>query len=416
MPRTADVAVVGDGVIGASIACHLAAAGVDVAWFRHGLPDRSATRNSAAQVRVHQSDPHDARMTAASLETFERWPEAVGGNCGFQRTGFAFLVGEEYTSVVSRTVAEVASLGVETSVLCPADLAALYPVLDLAGVGVAAYEPRGGFADPVRTTEALADRALSLGAVAVPAPSGARLCRDGDRVTGAAADGETVSAGEVVVAAGVGSGPLCANAGIRLDAGSPGEDGSRGEDGSPGEDGSRGDDCRPGLPVTARRVAWAVADVSGLPGADRLCMVIDDISGTYFRPAGEGRLLFRIPLDGVADAGAPSDGSASLAEAHDRLERRLPGAALAPICATAVAQEAYTRDGRALIGRSSRYPGLYLATGFSGGGFKMAPAVGRFVATDLTAGATTPTELAPYRPDRFTVGSPTPVVKRYRHM
>lgn len=392
MPRTADVAVVGDGVIGASIACYLAAAGVDVAWFRHGLSGRSATRNSAAQVRVHHSDPHDARMAAASLETFERWPEAVGGNCGFQRTGFAFLAGEEYSSVVSRTVAEVASLGVETSALCPADLAGLHPVLDLAGVGVAAYEPRGGFADPVRTTEALADRAISLGAVPVPAPSGARLCRSGDRVTGAAADGETVSASEVVVAAGVESGPLCAAAGIRLDANGPGED------------------CRPGLPVTPKRVAWAVADVSGLPGADRLCMVIDDVYGTYFRPAGAGRLLFRIPPDGEVVGPSP------LADAQDRLAGRLPGAALAPVCATAAAQEAYTRDGRALIGRTSRYPGLYLATGFSGGGFKMAPAVGRFVTTDLTAGAAAPTELAPYRPDRFTLGSPTPVVQRYRHM
>ncbi|HCA84236.1 MAG TPA: hypothetical protein DEQ61_01215, partial [Streptomyces sp.] len=166
MAGTADVAVIGDGVAGASVAYHLAAAGADVALLsRGGGFECSATRHSAGQVRMHHSDPHDARLAALSMETFEHWAEIVGGDCGFRRTGFAFLVGEEEAATLSRTVAELAALGVETARLTPGELAARQPALALDGVRAVAYEPRSGYADPVRTAAALTDRACALGAV-----------------------------------------------------------------------------------------------------------------------------------------------------------------------------------------------------------------------------------------------------------
>jgi sarcosine oxidase, subunit beta len=380
MSRTADVAVIGDGVVGASIAYHLAAAGVNVALLRgNGAFERGATANSAGQIRLHHSDPHESGLAALSLETFARWPESVGGDCGFRRTGFAFLVDEAYTGALAETVATLTSLGADAEVRSPAEFATWQPAMSLAGVAAVGYEPDSGYADPVLTTTALIDRAATLGATVLGHRHGAQLVRTSDRISGAIVDGERVWAGQVVLAAGIASLGLSAAIGIAL-------------------------------PLSARQFGWALADTSAMPGADRLCMVIDDVAGMYFRPAGPDRLLFRIPLDAGGAAGDPD----RLAEARARLAPRLPGLRTAPVLGTAEATEACTPDGRALIGPVTEHPGLYVATGFNGGGFKTAPAVGRFVAAALLSG-TEPTELKPYRPDRFTDGSAAPATRRYRH-
>ncbi|MGP8303036.1 NAD(P)/FAD-dependent oxidoreductase [Streptomyces inhibens] len=399
MPRTADVAVIGDGVIGASIAYHLAAAGAEVALLaRSGGFRPSATRQSAGQIRMHHSDPHDARLAALGLETFERWAEIIGGDCGFRRTGFAFLVDEEHSGVLARTVSELKGLGVETTVLAPDELADEQPALNLDGVAAVAYEPRSGYADPVRTAMALTERACDHGAEVLTGSGGAQLHRTGDRFTGVVLDGGVVNAEHIVVAAGVGSAALCAAASVGL--------------------GAADDTGAPGALVHSKEVGWAVAKTSTIPGAASLCMVIDDIAGTYFRPDGSGQVLFRVPLNGSE---APADDtriplrSAEVAAARALAAPRLRGLATAEVTTAARAAEAYTSDGRALIGPLARHPGLYLATGFNGGGFKAAPAVGRAVAAELLSGVVRP-ELDPYRPDRFTAGQPEPIIQRYRNM
>lgn len=402
MDGTADVAVVGDGVVGASIAYHLAAAGAQVALLtRGGGFERSATRHSAGQVRMHHSDPHDARLAALSMETFEHWPEIVGGDCGFRRTGFAFLVDDAHTGTLARTVAELVGLGVETSVLTPGELAGRYPALRLDGVHGVAYEPRSGYADSDRTVSALIDRARALGTVLHRGISGAELRIRGSRITGVALDGERISAGQVVIAAGAGSAELCAAAGIRL-----------------GPTDGGGPPQPAGLPVHTRDVGWAVADTTRIPGAASLCMVIDDTVGTYFRPDGQGHVLFRLPLNGqelCADTPNIAPRSSVIDDGRALAAHRLPGITTAPVTRASWASEVYTPDGRALIGPVARHPGLYLATAFNGGGFKTAPAVGRAVAAELVEEAQRP-ELAVYRPDRFAARQLSPIIPRYRHM
>lgn len=416
---TADAAVIGDGVVGASVACHLAAAGASVVLLSRGDGyARSATSGSAGQIRMHHGDPDDARLAALSADTFAHWAEAVGGDCGFRRTGFAFLVDEEYAPVAARTVTALRALGVDTDLCAPAELAAHQPDLDLREVAAVAYEPGAGHADPDRTTRALLDRVRALGGRIHTgrSGSGAALRRDGDRVVGATLDGVAVSAGCVVVAAGAGSAAVCAAAGVGLEV-----------DGRGRESG-----------FTSNRYGWAVADTSALPGGGPACMVIDDLAGTYFRPDGPGRVLFRVPLPSTGGGTGGGEGTGGqdyrgeseagqldgpggpltperLAEGRRLAARRLPGIAAAPVLRTGWAREACTADGRALIGPVPHHPGLYLATAFNGGGFKSAPAVGAAVAAELVSGGERP-ELAPYRPARFATGHPGTPTRRYRHM
>jgi glycine/D-amino acid oxidase-like deaminating enzyme len=131
-------------------------------------------------------------------------------------------------------------------------------------------------------------------------------------------------------------------------------------------------------------------------------MVIDDVLGAYFRPMSPVEVLFGV---------RPGE---SATEAAARIGDRMPAMRTARVAMGATAREAYTPDRHALIGRAGP-DGLYLATGFSGGGFKVAPAVGAAVATEVCTGRTA-AELRPYRPDRFERREPIRPVFAYRNM
>ncbi len=93
--KVAEVIVVGAGVVGASVAFHLAERGVDTLLLdREGLAAGSTAR-SGALIRAHYPTALEAELAWESLtEYFEPWGDRVGGGCGFTRTGFAYLVWE----------------------------------------------------------------------------------------------------------------------------------------------------------------------------------------------------------------------------------------------------------------------------------------------------------------------------------
>src|SRR6266536_235835 len=165
MVRTYDAIVIGAGVIGASIAFHLARAGIGrVAIVERRTVCSGNTRKSGAIVRMHYTNDAEARLALASLPYFQRWSEQVGGDCGFRPTGFAILVGPENVERLQRNVRRLRALGVDTFALGPEDLRAVMPSIETAGVAAAAYEPTSGYADAVATTRSLVVAAVDRGA------------------------------------------------------------------------------------------------------------------------------------------------------------------------------------------------------------------------------------------------------------
>jgi len=374
---TADVVVVGAGVVGASIAYHLASAGARViVQERDDIAASGATASSAGQVRLFHPDPADADLAMRSLPTFAHWADVIGGDCGFRRTGFAFLAGADRRADLMAAVARLTSLGVDTQLLPVEQYAATHPSLRLDGVGAVVYEAASGYADPARTVRSLLAGAVRHGAVVRPGDAARSLIRTGaGKVAGIRTARSAVSAPIVVVATGV-----------------------------------HANDLLPApvtLPLQARPVGWCITDAAAVPGADRLNVTIDDTLGTYFRPAGPGRVLTRIALTAALhNAGQVTATDltrvppAVLASALRLLARRLPAIETVPVLAVRSALEAYTPDGRPAIGPVEEIPGLYLAVGLSGGGFKSAPATGLAVAAELLLGETRE-EFARYRPARF---------------
>jgi len=365
--RRFDAVIVGGGIIGAGIAFALARRGMrDILVCEQGrVPGLGATTRSGGLVRMHHTARCEIDLAAAGLRTFQRWAEVVGGDCGYRPTGFAVLTDPRHEDSVDANVAAVVGAGGRSYRLTPARLAELHPALRVDGSVIVAYEPDGGYVDPATATTAL----LAASGVRVYEGVGVEaVITDGDRVSGVQTTFGPVSADSVILAGGAWTAKLAGSAGIDA-------------------------------PVTPRRIGIARA-ATGL-GAGATCVVIDDTTGAYFRPAEAGSVYFGVPSAPDVD---PHSHPAPLTEqeitaAVAVTSGRMPALAGAPVEGARAGLDGYTPDKRPIIGPAGP-DGCYLAVGFSGGGVKMAPAVGELVAAEVT-GAGAQELLEPFRLDRF---------------
>jgi len=378
MAEGASVVVVGGGVMGCSIAFHLAERGVDVLVLERGTVCSGMTARSGALVRMHYTNEPEARMALTGLGYFQNWKERVGGWCGFTVTGAAILVGPGERERLERNVAMLRRVGVDTEAVTPEDLAAEHPELDLAGVEMAAVEPGSGYADPVATTFAFASRAVDLGARIGQGVAVRGLAVAGDRVVGVDTDDGRVGADAVVLACGPWVDPLARTAGFEL-----------------------------GITPERSQIAFFRR-----PGAARRHpVVIDGVLGTYFRPhGGELTLLgveagHHIEVEAIDRVVEGYDHEVTAA-ALGRLAGRVPAFAGSPFARGHRGVYDTSADSRAVLDAAPGVAGLFVAGGFSGTGFKKSPAVGTCMAELVTQGRATTVDLHPFRLGRFAEGDP----------
>src|SRR5216117_3198149 len=264
MVDTADVVVIGGGVIGTSIACALASSGVRrVTLLEKGALASGASGRSSALVRMHYTNEWDARLAWASFPVFKHWAELMGGPAVFSHTGFVNVVGPAYADNLRLNVEMLQGLGVNTTALTGAELKELQPFLNVDDIGAAAYEPDSGYANPAETVEGFRRRAAELGARVLQWTSVTRVIRQESRVIGVETSAERIDAGSVIVAAGAWSRRLCTEFGLDL----------------------------PARPKAIDTVA-----VSRPPELAKGHMVfIDNVQGNYFRPEGGGLTLVGVP-------------------------------------------------------------------------------------------------------------------------
>ena len=378
MAAGATVVVVGGGVMGCSIAFHLAEHGVEVLVLERGTVCSGMSARSGALVRMHYTNQPEASMALASLAYFQRWRERVGGWCGFTVTGAAVLVGPGEGERLRRNVAMLRRLGVDTEAVTPADLGADHPELDLDGVELAAVEPGSGYADPVATTFAFASRAVDLGARIGQGVAVRALAVAGDRVVGVDTDDGRVGADAVVLACGPWVDPLARTAGFEL-----------------------------GITPERSQVAFFRRPEA----ARRHPVVIDGVLGTYFRPHGGTLSLLGVeaghPL-GVEAIDREVEGydHRVVAPALGRLAGRVPAFAGAPFARGHRGVYDTSPDSRAVLDAAPGVAGLFVAGGFSGTGFKKSPAVGACMAELVTQGEATTVDIHPFRIGRFAEGDP----------
>jgi len=324
----ASVVIVGGGVIGLSIAFHLAEAGVeDVVLVERDELGSGSTSKGAGGVRAMFSDELNVRIALRSLAAWAAFGERPGWEIDLNRVGYLFLLDRDAdVTAFERSVEMQNRLGVPSRIVSVDEAHALSPLAGLDGVLAGAFCPLGGHATPEGAVQGYASAARANGVrIQTHAP-----------LTGL----EDIDAPCLICAAGPWSQAIGQMVGIDL-------------------------------PVTPqrRRIAFT-GPIGDLPEA--IPMTIDFSTGLYFHREGPG-LLF-----GTSDVCDTQD--EWLERAVPVLHRRAPTLIDAPLAGGWRGDYEMTPDHNALIGEADAAPGRFLyATGFSGHGFQQAPAVGEIV-------------------------------------
>lgn len=377
----ADVVIVGGGVHGTSLAFQLARRGVDVAVVERSTVGAGATGRSSGFVRMHYDLLVESRLARASLAVFEDWAGVVGaGDAGFVRTGFVQIVPPAEADNLRANVAAQRAIGIDTTVIGPDDVARLAPGIVTDDVVAAAHEPGSGYADPTGTAAGFLAAARRDGARYLGGRRVTGLIVEGGRVRGVETEAGRVLGGIVVIAAGAWSAELAATAGVTV----------------PVEP-WRHDTAYFGRPEGV---------TSPLP------VVIDHAQELYFRPEGPELVLVGLETGNVI-GGSPdrpmAEFSGTTVEAMiERVCRRLPWMGGGTFRTAHGGQDGISPDQRAILGPvgSAGPDGLWLACGFSGSGFKIAPAVGACLAEWIVDGAPSTVDIRPFALDRFAAGRP----------
>ncbi|HLZ23936.1 MAG TPA: FAD-binding oxidoreductase [Ktedonobacterales bacterium] len=382
MIETADVVVVGGGVVGASTAFHLAQGGAarvvvcERRWVAAG-----ATGKSGALVRTHYTNAPEARLAQASLPYFHNWSDLVGrGDCGFLKCGMARLVASESIPKLEANVDMLERVGVNTQLIGPRELRELAPLWRVDDVVAAAWEPDSGCADPVATAHGFFEAARTLGTDVRLRTEVRSIDVAHGRVAGVQTTHGSIETHTVVVAGGVWSLPLLRDLGI---------------------------DVRL-MPVRVQVALFRRPPQLG--GPHPVC--IDGINDLWLRPEGPG---WSSTLVGAASRRSPLDDADALdegvdaeyvARARDELAKRMPDLADSPMRGGWAGAITLTEDGKPIIDRHPTIDGLFVFTGDSGSSFKTAPAIGRIFAEWIIDGYPSVLDPRPFRMQRFAEGEP----------
>ncbi len=376
MGKTYDVIIIGGGITGASTAYHLKALGVNnVLLLERHRAGAGGTGKSAAIVRQHYSTPLMTRLTIDSIQMLEEMEAEQEGR--FWQSGYMMLLPDDLKEKADGNIIMQREVGVDTRWLEPSEIEEKAPWLNTEGVAGVIYEPRGGYADPVRVTEYFIDKFRAAGGEYREQVACRELIRDGDRIIGVVLDDGPVLADVVVNAAGPWAKPLGELAGLEMQMSIYREQDSIWQ--------ARGN--RP-LPTTS---------------------ISNAVDAIYLRPMGENKFLIGqgFPKDYLEVDPYNYRETAEDTFIELMLERaihRIPPLEGMKLMTAYAALYDVTPDWYPFIGPRSGLGGYVDAWGGSGHGFKIGPAVGRNLAKWISTGNTSE-EFAGLSYDRLAKGA-----------
>ena len=377
MNTNADFIILGGGVIGCSTAYNLARLGArNVVLLERGELASGGTAKSCAIVRTHYSIETNLNHAVESLHIFSHFDDLIGGEAGWQRTGYLILGPEAHRAPMLEVFARQNARGIDTRVLTPGEAAGMHPLLDFNDAEVIGYDTQAGYADPYLTTTSYAQRARELGV----------NIRTGTAVTGLSLDGPiktvetaagTYHSPVVILAAGPWTNALVRPNGLEFP-----------------------------YAISRHKVITLKIDRP----YEKSWPIVKDLTTPdkiYFRPSAGG-----VVLVGTGDYGDPIDGADSLtdhidadhlARIGDLIAHRMPSFADARYTAGWTGPYDIAADWNPIVGSVPGRDGLYVAVGFSGHGFKLAPTIGEALAQTML-GHPVRVPIADYALGRFAEG------------
>jgi sarcosine oxidase subunit beta len=378
-PTSADVVVIGGGIMGTSTAWQLARRGAGrVVLLEKATIAAGASGWTGALLRRHYTNRPEATLAHQSHLVFQNWSEIVGGSCGYEPHGLIVTLDQspevaQNVALLAKNVAFQQSLGIETQVITAAELKKLQPWCYVDDVQTVAYEPTSGYADAPLATRSMSDAAEREGAVVHEWVETLCVRTDGTRVTGVQTNQGAIATNTVVLAAGPWSVKLAATAGVRL-------------------------------PIETIRVQIAIVH-RPRELTEPHFVFLDMAAGCFMRPWAPGRSLLGVAGGDQHDAVDPDNfvlgnDTAYPDQAKAAAAKRIPAMSRAQYLHGHAGLYDMSPDAHPVIGPAGP-EGLIVACGFSGAGFKKGPAVGQCIAELITEGRSTLVDLTPFRLARF---------------
>jgi sarcosine oxidase subunit beta len=373
-PTKANVVIIGGGIIGVSIAYHLAKKGIrDILLLERRSLGSGSTGKCLGGIRIQFSTAINVAFSTLSLNTFKTFERQMGVDPDFRRIGYLFLAQRrEQSGFLSAMARDLRTRGFPVNFLSPDEISSRWSFLNMADVFGGSFSPEDGFASPNDVLQGFARKARELGVSILEGSEVAGIDIHKGRIrTVRTSSGETIHVPTVINAAGPWASEVAKMAGVDL----------------------------PVRPV--RRQIFFTPPFSGLPQSFPL--VIDLEYGWYMRREGPG-LLLSGPMDTRSSYREYTDFE-GMAWASERSLYRVPALERTRIAGGWAGLYEISPDNHAVIGRYPELEGFVCACGFSGHGFQHSPAAGMLVAELVAAGRTETLDIHPLRPTRFREGA-----------
>ncbi len=377
MTETADVVIIGSGIVGSSVAYHLAEAGCPnvLVVEREAHQGQGSTGKSMGGVRAQFATPVNIQMSRYSIDFFAQFDETVGHPADYRPHGYLFVAtSERHLAYLQANHARQAAHGVDNvSFVSRADIIEIVPQLRTDDIVGGTFCPTDGFVDPHSVMMGFMLRARERGVRLWLDTAVTGIETEGGQVTSVVTTRGRIATRNVVNAAGPWAAAVARMAGAAL----------------------------PVEPL--RRQLVPTEPFDKLPA--RFPMVIDMATGFHFRREAQRILLAWNDPDETPSFKTEFD-PAFVEKILTRAAARVPCLAEAQVNAGRAWAGLYemTPDHHAIIGPAPDVHGLYFANGFSGHGVMHSPATGRVMAELILNGHASLLDITPLGVERFTTG------------
>lgn len=382
--RTAEIAILGAGVMGASLAWHLVSRGCrDVLLLdRHPAPGGGSTGRATGGFRAQFATEVNVRLSLLSREKLRRFPEEVGADPGYRPCGYLFLAGDEGQLTALRSLHPLQRrLGLdEVREVSPEEARRINPAIEIDGIPGGSFCPTDGFIRPLAILDGYLGAAKHLGARICFGETVTGLETRGGRIVRVLTDQGAVAARQVVNAAGPWAAPVARLAGLEV-------------------------------PVRPERRQVAITEpFDGLPEDMPMTVFLEDAFHLRVR---DGRVLLLLPVEEPHPN--PFDATFDqrwldrvVARAHARVPRLRDARIDRAGCWAGLYET--SPDKHALLGLAPGFENFWLINGSSGHGVMHSPALGQLLAELILDGQAHAMDVHALRPTRFLEGEPNPEV------
>ena len=373
MRESAEIVIIGAGIMGCAIAHALAEKGQsNVVVLERDQIARGATADAAGGIRQQFSSATNIELATWSVRVWETYEERFGVDINFRQQGYLFLLDSPAEEATFRkNLALQQSMGVPSRWVTPDEIRELNPYILLDNVVGGTFCPEDGWADTYNCTIGFARAARDLGVEIREETEVTGITVENGRVTGVTTSAGSIATNTVIIAAGPQTRLVGNLAGVELQV------------------------------DPYRRMSFITEPFDKIP--QTLPMTIEFSTGLYFHPESRGFLT------GMGNRDEPSSFNKTVDEAWmmtnvENLIRRAPAFEDAAIMRGWAGFYEVTPDDNPLVGLVDEVEGLAVAAGFSGHGFMQGPAIGACMAELLLEGAARTVDITPFRPSRFKDG------------